>query len=544
MRKCLAGLVASWVLVAGAGAWAADEQPPSETRLAAPDIKLQAWLEEPSGNQALEGDESGVLRVRIRNEGNQPTTGLKLELADVKLPPGLQLEPPAGVRDMPPGREHVVDIHLTAAKGVQAGQAEVAISALDAAGFDSNRLTLRFKVNAYRPPVFRVSQTVADDSNNGQIELGDEVQAKVEITNQGGTAKQVSATLKAEHPGLEVRGKAQVFIGELLPGRRAVCEYQVLIKRDYDGPRPLLPLRLTVSEAFPENTCKLPVPIALQQLTEPRAAASSQEASDVDTPRLTPAKPRHVVAVVIGIERYSSGVPSVPFARKDAEVVRGYVERTLGARPDDVITLLDDKATGANIRKALALEGQLAQRVVPGTSEVVVYYAGHGAPDDRTRQPYIVPYDGHPGYLESSCYPMAEAYKALGNLRARTVTVMLDACFSGGAARQTGDATLIANARPLFVEQATGVPPGVNVLAASTGAQLSSGLPSEHHGIFTYYLLKAMQGAGDLNQDRQITLGELQRYVGERVSKEARRLNREQKPVLLGGGENQPLVSY
>ena len=74
----------------------------------------------------------------------------------------------------------------------------------------------------------------------------------------------------------------------------------------------------------------------------------------------------------------------------------------------------------------------------------------------------------------------------------------------------------------------------INVLAASTGSQISSDYDSAKHGLFTYYLLRGMRGEADKNGNGMIELGELYDYVKINVSEKASlELNRDQTPVLL-----------
>ncbi|BCB96058.1 hypothetical protein JZK55_09800 [Dissulfurispira thermophila] len=74
----------------------------------------------------------------------------------------------------------------------------------------------------------------------------------------------------------------------------------------------------------------------------------------------------------------------------------------------------------------------------------------------------------------------------------------------------------------------------INVLAASTGSQISSDYDSVKHGLFTYFLLRGMRGEADKNENGMIELGELYDYVKTSVSEKASlELNRDQTPVLL-----------
>ena len=55
------------------------------------------------------------------------------------------------------------------------------------------------------------------------------------------------------------------------------------------------------------------------------------------------------------------------------------------------------------------------------------------------------------------------------------------------------------------------------------------------NGIFSYYLMKGLEGNADLNGDRKITNGEMQEYLTTEIPKIALSLhNREQDPFFKG----------
>ena len=262
---------------------------------------------------------------------------------------------------------------------------------------------------------------------------------------------------------------------------------------------------------------------------------------DVDIPR-TAAVNADGVAVVIGNRdygEYQTDVPDVEFALRDAAVVRQYLTRTLGFLEGNI--LYHENATHAVFRRLFGTrevpEGRLAQLVRPGRSDVFVYYSGHGAPDVEARQGYFVPVDCAPGDVRLNGYSLALFYENLGRLEARSVTVAVDACFSGGS--QQG--MLIAAASPVGIrvtQPALELRNGA-VFASSAADEISSWYPEAGHGLFTYFFLKGLRGDADLDGDGRITAGELRDFVGDRgagVPYWARRLyqGRRQTPGFFG----------
>jgi len=111
--------------------------------------------------------------------------------------------------------------------------------------------------------------------------------------------------------------------------------------------------------------------------------------------------------------------------------MRDYL-KAMGYQDRNIEFLIDDRATFSSIRKAV--ETWLPNRI-NAKSRVIVYYAGHGAPDPQSGDAYIVPYDGDPNYLPDTGYPLKRLYERLERLPAKQVVVMIDACFSGAGGR-------------------------------------------------------------------------------------------------------------
>ena len=55
--------------------------------------------------------------------------------------------------------------------------------------------------------------------------------------------------------------------------------------------------------------------------------------------------------------------------------------------------------------------------------------------------------------------------------------------------------------------------------------------PSLNHGVFTYYLLKALRGEADTNRDGYVSVPETYAYVSHEVS---RATDHKQQPMLKG----------
>ncbi len=246
---------------------------------------------------------------------------------------------------------------------------------------------------------------------------------------------------------------------------------------------------------------------------------TKEPVSEVDLPKGRAAERPDDFALVIGIEDYQS-VPKADWGVRDAVAVRRHLEaRGIPAR--NVVHLVGSQATGNKLKSYL--EEWLPLNVKP-TSTLYVYYSGHGAPDPKTGEAYLMPWDGDPQFLKSTALPLRKLYSDLEKTKAKRVIVALDACFSGAGGRSV----LAEGARPL-VSKAADVKAGerVTVLAAASGDEITGSLKDQGHGMFTYFLLKGL-AAG------KTSARELMDYVTPNVQDEARRQNRQQTPALFG----------
>ncbi|MEW6544225.1 MAG: caspase family protein [Nitrospirota bacterium] len=275
------------------------------------------------------------------------------------------------------------------------------------------------------------------------------------------------------------------------------------------------------------NTAKAEFMIAERPATPPGPAIPDSDVDHVRAVKVSAKKSAY--AVVVGIEQYREKLPKADFADRDATLMGEYLTRVLGYPEENVIVRVNAKAAKTDLEKYF--EGWLPNNV-ENDSSVFIYYSGHGAPNPKTGEAYLVPYDGDPTFVEKTGYPLKRLYAALDKLPAKDVTVVLDSCFSGAGGRSV----LAQGAKPMVLSVENAIVAGGKtvVLSASAGDQISSAYSEKGHGLLTYFFLKGLQGEGDLNKDGTIDLAELYEYVKPRVQKVARKqFNNEQTPQLL-----------
>ena len=247
---------------------------------------------------------------------------------------------------------------------------------------------------------------------------------------------------------------------------------------------------------------------------------------------------RDDIAVIIGNANYKKmgkDIPNVNPAYADAEGIKQYFMKAKGIKEGNIIYLKD--ATGAQLLGVFgndkSYKGKLFNYIKPNKSNVYVYYAGHGAPGEEG-DAYLVPTDTDSQTIEFTGYPLSTLYSNLGKLPAKSMTVILEACFSGGS--QTG--SLISKASPIVITpKKTMIPNNIKVIAAGSERQMASWEEDSSHSLFTKYFLKAMSGEGDSNKDGKVSDAELKEYLSDTMTYYARRYyGRDQKVQIHNGG--------
>ena len=245
------------------------------------------------------------------------------------------------------------------------------------------------------------------------------------------------------------------------------------------------------------------------------------------------------VALIFGIENYKN-VPDAKFANLDAEYFSEYARNVFGIRDDNIKLLVNENASLVGSLEAISI--WLPGKIRKNQTDLIIFFAGHGLASTDGKELYLLPSDGNADLLARTGLPRTEIFDQITKLKPKSVTIFLDTCYSGVS---RDEQMLLASARPLRIEalENESIPRNFTIFTATKLKQISSGLDEAKHGIFSYYLMKGLEGNADSNNDKKITNGELLAYLNENVSMKASELGRQQNPSLLGL-PNKVLISY
>ena len=246
---------------------------------------------------------------------------------------------------------------------------------------------------------------------------------------------------------------------------------------------------------------------------------------------------RNRIAVIIGIENYQF-VPVAKYAENDSRMFYEFATHILAIPPNQIQYIYGKDATRANILKAFS--NWMKSFSNNQQLEVFVFYSGHGLSEADGSEAYFLPVDGDPALLRDTAISRKRVLIELANIAAKSATLFLDTCYSG--VTRNGD-TIVSGQRPVVITPTgwQGIAPNVSILAASSQSETSTGLDERKHGIFSYFLMRALNGEADLkpkgNEDGTITLQEIIDFVRPNVIRTASGKGQKQTPQLLGASK-------
>ncbi|MBL7795432.1 MAG: caspase family protein [Saprospiraceae bacterium] len=240
-----------------------------------------------------------------------------------------------------------------------------------------------------------------------------------------------------------------------------------------------------------------------------------------------------VRAVVIGISDYQDpGIPDLRFADRDAEAFANFLRSSAGGAldGDHLKVLTNDQATAGRI--AEALDGLIEQ--AKEGDQVIIYFSGHGDVERKIfSQPgFLLCWDAPVRvYMGGGTYSLSflEAVVTTLSVQNRAkVTVITDACHAGKlAGSQIGGAQLTSvNLARQYANEVKMLSCQPNEFSLE-GEQWGGG-----RGVFSYHLVDGLFGLADRNGDGTITVGEIDRYLEDKVTAEV--APQSQVPMLLG----------
>ena len=495
------------------------------------------------GNNAINANEQCSIEFQLQNTGTGDGLNLKALVKVVGSISGITLATSTPLAVCGKGKSVSYSLPISSNMNTVDGTIEISIDIDEPNGFNPPIVNLEIDTKKFVAPAVAVVDHVVF-SNNGStvLELRKPFALQLLVQNTGqGAAKNVTVKLPVPENVFMQSGDEITSIGTLEPGETRSIEFEFILNAKFLGTS--LNLNADVSESFGRFSSDWNHSFALNQAlaAEKMIVTSKKEEGvnievaslrsdvDKDIPTGIPTNKKKY-ALIIGNEDYSKYQTSldkevnVDFAANDARVFAEYCEKTLGYPKDNIMIVVD--GTRGQMSQKLAQLVRFAE-VENGQAELLFYYSGHGLPEEGTNIPYLIPVDVS-GTQPTNGLALTYVYDELSKYPTVKTTVILDACFSGGARNKE----LVAMKGVKVKAKVDAVPGNLVVLASSSGNEASAVYREKQHGYFTYFLLKNLQsnkGQGNL----ETIISE----VSQNVAREAARVGKNQTPNVLPGAE-------
>lgn len=245
-------------------------------------------------------------------------------------------------------------------------------------------------------------------------------------------------------------------------------------------------------------------------------------------------------AILIGVEDYLRA-NDLPFVKNDVTRL-GETLQVRGGVPRNQICSFVDEATQKRLPTKSNLLAEIPpwlERCRPG-DQIVIYFSGHGVQDEGGKL-YLAPSDIDPQHVAETGIPLTWFRDEIAKCQAGTKILILDACHAGTDKGEQPESQAIAGLTADKPETAVAADAlraefeelnGVVTLCSSTAREASQLWPQREQSLFSYWLNQGLKGHADNNQDEQVDVDELYKYLSDNVSRTAEDLmGRGQHPV-------------
>lgn len=488
-------------------------------------------LEDPNNNNVIDAGEAISIRFEIYNKGRGDAINCIARIGVIGDTDGII------IKDVPlpiiqRESKKWVTVPIKATNNVKTGEINISISVEEPKGYGIETFHYKIGTHKLRTPFVEIVSYKVIGDNSGKLERRKPflLQIAVQNTDQG-IAENINVdVMLPENVNWNGGDPKHVTFDLLKPNETKTLNYELMANQNAAEE---INIEIHLTEKTKRYAKNAPIVLRLGQHVGGTITMNVERkdhevkitktslVSDVDTDiPLSKSTNNKSFVLIVANETYQQVAP-VPFALNDGNIFREYCQKTLGV-PEKHIHYLAN-ATYNQIKAEVNWLKNITETF--DDAQIILYYAGHGIPDEASKTAYLLPVDGS-GTDVSTGYKLDDLYTTLGHMPASQIVVFMDACFSGSK-REHG---MLASARGVALKVKSSDPQGnMVVFSAAQGDETAYPNREKQHGLFTYYLLKKLQEtAGD------VSLQELGKYIETNVKQQSVLLNSKlQTPCVI-----------
>lgn len=356
--------------------------------------------------------------------------------------------------------------------------------------------------------------SVLDENGNALLESGERVKVRVDLTNSSQVpVTGIVVTLGGTPALVSAFPSPTLSVDTLQPGETRTVEFAAMLPPTLGSQQ----AEVTVAVQAASGSG---MPAAQTLAATVRSGTMRFESVD-QIPANSGLERPHTYVLSVGVSTYRDPkITARKYAALDAELVAAYFQ-TLGGVPVANIRLLQDwKALRSDMEDFLL--GWLPKRLT-SESVVIVYFSGNTAISPNGDL-YLIPYDGAPSST-ARLYSFKDLEAAMVRLKTKQTLFIFD-----GGMLSVGPTGKVKRRGPAW---GSGKSPVLHLIG-TTGLRDGLEPVKLRHGLFTYYLLRGLQGDADANADANVTLGELTKFIQRTVPVTAKKeFGQEQRPSVV-----------
>lgn len=337
-----------------------------------------------------------------------------------------------------------------------------------------------------------------DDNRDYILQPDEPLTIELEVKNDGPAEAKGVEVIIGGSEALTAQLPPVIAIGDVAPGeiKRTTLTKPVISAKE--------PLRgdvlLSLRSGSPMS--KIPPPKRFTVSVKPVNKGEDQAKTDIDQPPpAAPLKLPKAIVIAIGVGQFrDTQVPPMKFAAHDAEVMAAYLQSIGGLSADRVRLLVNSHALKQDLAETFE---EWLPRQADASTVVYVYIAGRALVDGVTGAVSLVPYDGSPTSV-TRLFGVRRLQESLARLPIQRAILMADVSLehAPGSDPATG-------AAPVWEVGSTDASARMMWMIGNSALREAQGYERGRHGLFTYQLLKGLQGPADLDRDGTVAAGEL-----------------------------------
>lgn len=489
-----------------------------------------------NGNKLINANEECSIRFKIKNSGRGDAYGCIVRIEAEGDVTGLSYTNQQ-LPTIKAGASHDIEVPISSSMNTNTGNVTFSILVDEPNGFGTDPIQLNVGTRKFDAPFVEIVSYKIISEGDTQLRKKKPFTLQVLLQNTDqGIAHNIKCNLTIPDNFFLLEGERFQSINILQPNETKLLEFEFQTNAKVDD---ISNIEFKLSESYGKYAKDASIPLRFGQvissgMTNIQIKGEDKKRIDITKGSLisdvdehipvTTSKNPNMFVLIIANEHYQQ-VAAVPYALNDGNIFKEYCIKTLGVSEKHVHYIPD--ATINHIKAQVNWLSNITETW--DDPQVIVYYAGHGIPDEASKSAYLLPVDGS-GTDVTTGYKLDELYATLGNMPASRITVFMDACFSGSK-REDG---MLASARGVALKAKSGVPQGkMVVFSAAQGDETAYPNREQQHGLFTYYLLKKLQ-----ETEGNVALKELGDYVTKQVTQQSLLLNsKKQTPCVTPSAE-------